>query len=307
MSPTRMLTIALLTTAGTCSWQVAQAADLIIDPGVVVDPNAQLPAVSGINGKWEFDPGLLTGGGLIRGAGSLSIPLGDRFGVQGDVMGTWTSTNGFIYSGALHAFTRDPERYLAGLTGGIVVSPQATLAVIGPEAELYLDRISFEGWGGFASLNYVDPAMVDKTGVFAIGDLAYYPLDDWRFVVGGSYVLGDLSVHGGTEYLFRGLGAPISAVADARFHAAGNYTFTVGIKGYFGGNDDNKSLILRHRQDDPPDRAIDLFTAAGSQLFDKAPTPVDDTEAACIASMGAADTPSWVWDSDLETCFSALT
>ena len=137
--------------------------------------------------------------------------------------------------------------FLAGLTGGIVVSPQATLAVIGPEAELYLDRVSLEGWAGFASLNYVDPALVDKTGVFAIGDLAYYPMDDWRFVVGGSYVLGDLSVHGGTEYLFRGLGAPISAVADARYHANGNYTFTVGIKGYFGGNDDGKSLIDRHR------------------------------------------------------------
>jgi hypothetical protein len=90
-------------------------------------------------------------------------------------------------------------------------------------------------------------------------------------------------VHGGTEYLFRGLGAPISAVADARYHASGNYTFTVGIKGYFGGNDDNKSLILRHRQDDPPDRAIDLFTAAGSQLFDKAPGAPTDPEAVCLA------------------------
>src|SRR6185369_1304815 len=106
-------------------------------------------------------------------AGSISIPLGDRFGLQADAMGTWTSTNGFVYSGALHAFTRDPERYLAGLTGGIVVSQQAALAVVGPEAELYLDRISFEGWGGFASLNYFDPAMVDKMGVFGIGDLAY--------------------------------------------------------------------------------------------------------------------------------------
>jgi hypothetical protein len=123
--------------------------------------------------------------------------------------------------------------------------------------------------------------LLDKAGVFGIGDVAYYPTDDWRFVVGGSYVLGDLSVHGGTEYLFRGLGAPISGVADVRYHTNGSYTFTVGIKGYFGGNDDNKSLIDRHRQDDPPDRAIDLFTAAGSQLFDKAPP--QDPEAACLA------------------------
>jgi hypothetical protein len=300
MSPIRLLTVALLTTAGACSWQAAVAADLVLDPGVIVDPNAQLPAVSGINGKWEVDPGLLTGGGLVRASGSVSIPLGDRFGIQADAMGTWTSPNGFIYSGALHAFTRDPERYLAGLTGGIVVSSQATLAVIGPEAELYLDRMSLEGWAGFASLNYVDPALLDKTGVFAIGDLAYYPQDDWRFVVGGSYVLGDLSVHGGTEYLFRGLGAPISAVADARYHANGSYTFTVGIKGYFGGNDDTKSLIDRHRQDDPPDRAIDLFTAAGSQLFDKpAATPVD-LEQVCLDT--ETSNSEWFWNPETLNC-----
>ena len=118
----RALSVILLGTAGACCWQMATAADLVLDPGVIVDPNAQLPAVSGINGKWEFDPGLLTGGGLVRAAGSVSIPLGDRFGVQGDMMGTWTSPNGFSYSGALHAFTRDPERYLAGLTGGKTLS-----------------------------------------------------------------------------------------------------------------------------------------------------------------------------------------
>jgi hypothetical protein len=273
------------------------------EPGIVVDKNAQLPAVSGINGKWEFDPGILTGGGLIRGAGSVSIPLGDRFGLQADVMGTWTSTNGLIYSGALHAFTRDPDRYLAGITGGIVVSPEATLTAIGGEGELYLDQFSFEGWAGLANLNYVDPAMLDKTGVFAIGDLAYYATPDWRFQAGGSYVLGDLSLHGGTEYLFRGLGMPVSGTADVRYHLDGSYTFTVGIKGYFGGNDDGKSLIDRHRQDDPPNRAVDLFTAAGSQLTAKSGAPVIDSEAACVEHYGYFNgTTGWFgWDGEFDT------
>jgi hypothetical protein len=283
MSPLRTLTAVLLGTAGACCWIVSvAAADLVIDQGTIVQPDTELPAVSGINGKWEFDPGFLTGGGMVRGAGSVSIPLGDRFGIQADAMGTWTSTNGFIYSGALHAFTRDPERYLAGLTGGVVVSQQATLAALGAEGELYLDDFSLEGWAGLAGLNYVDPAMADKTGLFAIGDIAYYATPDWRFTLGGSYVLGDLSAHAGTEYLFHDFGMPLSATADARYHASGNYTFTVGLKGYFGGNDDGKSLIARQRQDDPPNRAIDLFTAAGSQLFDKPatqPTPEDQ----CLA------------------------
>jgi len=303
MSAIRTLAIVLLGTAGACSWQAASAADLVLDPGTIVQPDTQLPAVSGLNGKWEFDPGFLTGGGLIRAAGSLSVPLGDRFGVQGDAMATWTSNQGLIYAGALHAFTRDPQRYLAGLTGGIVVAPGATLTAIGGEGELYLDQFSLEGWAGFANLNYVDPAMLDKNGLFAIGDMAYYATPDWRFQLGGSYVLGDLSAHAGTEYLFRGLGAPISGVADARYHANGSYTFTVGIKGYFGGNDDNKSLIDRHRQDDPPDRAIDLFNAAGSQLFATAPGAPPDPEAACLALNNVYSSPNlftWIGGLDPE-------
>jgi hypothetical protein len=298
----------LLGTAGACCWVVAvDAADLVLDPGTIVQPDTDLPAVSGINGKWEFDPGLLTGGGMLRAAGSISIPLGDRFGVQADTMGTWTSNNGFIYSGALHAFTRDPDRYLAGLTGGIVVSPQATLAAVGPEGELYLDQFSLEGWAGLASLNYASPALADKTGAFAIGDLAYYATPDWRFALGGSYMLGDLSVHGSTEYLFHNFGAPVSAVADARYHAGGNYTFTVGVKGYFGGNDDGKSLIRRHREDDPPNRAIDLFLAAAGLILIQPPgsngPPTIDSEEACISYYGEEeDHVGTGWDPESGEC-----
>jgi hypothetical protein len=145
-------------------------------------------------------------------------------------------------------------------------------------------------------------------GVFAIGDAAYYATPDLRLAVGGSYLLGDLSVHASTEYMFHGLGMPLSLTGDARLHNNGSATFTVGLKGYFGGNDDDKSLMDRQRQDDPPDRAIDLFAAAGSQMFDKpakSTGPGPDTEAACIASEGTADTPSWGgWDG--ETCYFLL-
>ena len=69
MTPVRALTIVLLSSAGACLWQAsAVAADLVIDPGTIVQPGTQLPAVSGINGKWEFDPGILTGSGMLRGA-----------------------------------------------------------------------------------------------------------------------------------------------------------------------------------------------------------------------------------------------
>lgn len=290
MSPIRMVTVALLTTAGACAWQGAVAADLIVEqqPGVVVDKNAQLPAVSGINGKWELDPGILTGTPQLRAAGSLSLPLGQRFGLQADGMTSWSSASGLVFGGALHAFTRDPSRYLAGITAGIVVTPNATIGAIGPEGELYLDQFSLEGWAGLASITYVNPAIPKNNGLFALGDVAYYATPDWRFTLGGSYVLGDSSLHLGTEYLFRGLGAPLSLTADTRIHAGGNYTFTLGLKGYFGGSDDGKTLIDRQRQDDPRNRGVDLYGAAQGALSKTAPntTPVIDSEAACISTYG---------------------
>jgi len=308
MSAMKTIAVVLLGTAGACAWVGASiAADLVVsEPGTIVQKDTDLPAVSGINGKWEFDPGLLTGGQFIRGAGSLSIPLGKKFGVQGDMMGTWSSNQGLVYSGALHAFTRNPDQYLAGVTGGIVVTQQARLGALGAEGELYLDRMSLEGWAGVAGLDYIDPALVDKFGLFAIGDLAYYPLDNLEFKAGGSYVLGDFSLHAGAEYQIEGLGAPLSVVGDARLHANGNYTLSVGLKGYFGG-DPAKPLISRHRQDDPPDRAIDLFTAAGSQIFDKAPTTpaptVDPEQAACEALNDVYSSPNtFTWDTSDNEC-----
>ena len=117
-----------------------------------------------------------------------------------------------------------------------------------------------------AGLDYINPATPDLIGVFAIGDLAYYPTDNFRVSVGGSYLLGDLSLHAAAEYQFDGLGMPLSLTGDARVHDSGDYTLTVGIKGYFGG-DPAKSLIDRHRQDDPPNRALSLFAASGPLLF----------------------------------------
>jgi len=299
MSSVRILTIILLGTTAACAWQAAaMAADLVVSEpaGTIVQPNTQLPAVSGINGKWELDPGILTGSAGVRAAGSISAPIGDRFGLQLDGSAIWNGS--LTFSGAAHAFTRDPSTYLLGVTAGFVKAPGATLGAIGPEGELYLGQFSLEGWAGLAGLDYVDPALLDKGGAFAIGDVAYYATPDWRVSLGGSYVLGDLSLHLGTEYQFHGLGTPLSLTGDARLHSGGSASFTVGLKGYFGGSDD-KTLIDRQRQDDPPNRAIDLFTAAGSQLYITAtPAPTDPEEVACLAQEPLDPFGHWVWNGE---------
>ena len=241
----------------------AQAADLILYPEPMAEApvDLTLPAVSGPNGKLELALGGITDpeSAIFRAAGSVSLPVGDAFGLQGDVAvqnvdGDWA------VGGALHAFTRDPNSYLFGLTGGFVAVDGATLAAIGPEAELYLDRVSLEFWAGWAGIEYEDDLLEDDTGFFAFGDLAYYVTDDWRVSVGGASVLGSEWLRLATEYQFSDLSLPISGTAEFRAYDTGEYSAMIGIKGYFG--DPGKSLIDRHRQDDPPNRVLDLFGAA---------------------------------------------
>ena len=119
--------------------QNASAADLVLYSPEPVDQqeiDLVLPAVSGINGKLELDIGAFNppSSAVFRAAGSLSIPVGDALGVQLDVSAQ-NSGAGFLYGGAIHAFTRDPMAYLVGVTAAAVRSPEGTLAVAGPEAE----------------------------------------------------------------------------------------------------------------------------------------------------------------------------
>ncbi len=266
----------------------AQAADLILSPEPFADTpvDLTLPAVSGPNGKLEFALGGITDpdNAVFRAAGSFSLPVGDSFGLQADVAaqsfgGDWS------VGGALHAFTRDPNAYLFGVTGGVVVADGAMLAAIGPEAELYLDRVSLEFWAGWAAIEYDDVALDDDDGFFAFGDIAYYINDDWRVSLGGASVLGTEWLNLATEYQFTGMGMPISGTAEFRAYDTGAYSAMVGIKGYFG--DPGKSLIDRHRQDDPRNRVLDLFGAASSmsETADGGPpVPGDfaDNETGCI-------------------------
>ena len=264
----------------------AQAADLILypEPFVEAPVDLTLPAVSGPNGKLELALGGITDpeSAIFRAAGSVSLPVGDAFGLQGDVAvqnfdGEWA------VGGALHAFTRDPNAYLFGLTGGFVAVDGATLAAIGPEAELYLDRVSLEFWAGWAAVEYDDAMLDDDDGFFVFGDLAYYVTDDWRVSIGGASVLGSEWLRLATEYQFTDLSLPISGTAEFRAYDTGAYSAMIGIKGYFG--DPGKSLIDRHRQDDPQNRVLDLFGAAGVLTATAdGPVPEDfaDNESGCI-------------------------
>lgn len=245
----------------------------------------ELPAVSGLNGKIELGGGALsspsTGVGYV--AGTLSVPAGDRFGVQFDasIHNSVNVTGG----GALHVFTRDPSSFLFGAAGTVLRSNVGTLGAIGVEAEFYYDQFSLEAYAGLAGIDYDAAAAVDKSGMFAIVDAAFYPNDDLRLEIGGSSILGYESLHIGLEYQVSGFETPFSVTGDVRIGETGAVRAVAGLKLYFGGA--GKSLSERHRLDDPDNRSLDLFGTAGDQLTsDGAPTCDNDPETALPPCFG---------------------
>ncbi len=86
--------------------------------------------------------------------------------------------------------------------------------------------------------------------VFGQVDLAYYPTDDLK-VYGGYRYVNEASLGGaGIEYLLRDYGSPISLFAKADFGETQYNRITGGLRFYLGPNPD-KSLIARHRTEDP--------------------------------------------------------
>jgi hypothetical protein len=216
--------------------------------------------VSAINGKIEFDAGVLSLPSPAfagRAAGAITVPVGSAFGLQADF--TAATAPGLTLGGALHVFTRDPTSHLLGGTVGVMRTPGALIFAAGPEVELYFDNVSIEAWGG---LSYARPtAGADRLLPFVMADVALYPTPDWRLSLGLSSLDGYNALHAGSEYLFEDFDLPVALTADARLGQDGAILATIGLRAYIGATP--KSLIRRHREDDPADRGASLYAAAG--------------------------------------------
>jgi opacity protein-like surface antigen len=240
------------TLAVTAFGATAFAADVVEAP----PPNC---AVSGFNGKLEGAAGYAENddeSGDFAGevGGSLSLPLGCLIGLQLDA-GYSSKLDDDMYGGIAHLFIRDPESYLIGVTGGVIDGQDETLYAVGPEAELYLGNVSLEAWGGYLNLDPEDGGSKD-TG-FIIGDAAFYVTDDFRVSVGGKIVDDFEALRAGFEYQFAD--SNIALQGKAEYGDDDYFTILGGLKIYFGGED--KSLIRRHREDDPRNRTLDLFVS----------------------------------------------
>ncbi len=224
-----------------------------------------LPAVSAPNGKLELGGGYseiddLGDDALIYGGASFSLPVGDAFGFQADFAASHQFED-TIYGGAAHFFTRDPNSYLIGIVGGAGFSENANLYFIGPEVELYAGNFTLEAWGGYMNLD-VD-GLDSSDELFAQVDLALYATDNLRFSVGVSSVAEFESANVAMEWLIADTGLPLALTAKGEFGEDDYMAVSAGLKIYFGA-DDSKSLIRRHREDDPRNRGLDAFGSAGS-------------------------------------------
>lgn len=246
------------------------------DPVLVVDQQQfearyeSKPAVSGINGKIEaaytwYD---IDGAGdvdLVSGAGAISIPIGHSFGLQVDG-GVGRYSNGgdaTAYGVGGHLFWRNPDVALVGVYGDYQRTSDldASSWRLGVEAEMYLDRVSLEG---FAGAEQLDVGGNEETYFTGEAIAALYVTDDFR-------------VHGGVGHRFDEtygiIGAeamlPVGANNIALFADGTISEDTTMVRGglrvYFG--EGGKSLKARHREDDPKIRLFDPiagdFFAAG--------------------------------------------
>lgn len=227
---------------------VVQAAD--------VSPKGDLCAVSSLNGKINVHGGIAdnntnNASGAFGASGSLSLPIGCDFGLQLDA-GFQQELSNTTFGGVAHAFTRDPNAYLLGVTGGYFSGAGSNVWAVGPEAELYAGQFSFEAWGGFANIDV--NGLGSSSNGFVFADAAFYPIDDLRLSVGATIVGDSRFLRAGLEYQ---VADPISLDLNAKIGEDDYVAVNAGLTFYFGG-EGGKSLIRRHREDDPRNRMVDI-------------------------------------------------
>jgi hypothetical protein len=219
-------------------------------------PQGSLPAVSAPNGKFDLRGGSEDGLGAFMATGSFSVPIDHAFGFQADAMAGSLGGEAVGAIGA-HLFWRDPATGLLGIYGDVGFNNSAAIGSIGrvaAEGELYLDRVTLSAVAG--------GQFGDSNGFFDKVTLSFYPSDDLELYIGHRY-LPERGHFGAAGFEFlTGVLAPASMAvfAEGRVGESGYAAGYGGIRFYFG---PEKSLIRRHREDDPTTH-FDLFMSAAS-------------------------------------------
>lgn len=246
------------------------------------------PAVDGVNGKLQIDGGAAQGNavnisgipglsprqsstnwkGMGGAIGTITVPIGHSFGAQLD-MGAGALGNRPLGEAAGHLFWRDPDKGLVGVYGsGMLLGSKVGKGVwtAAGEFETYLGQFTGRAilgvQGASAFIGNVSARYINANGgksAFNVADYfhdqveaTFYPLDDLALSVGHIYSFNRNAVTGEVEYLlpqFRGGNIAPSAFISGAYGWNNSSNIMAGIRIYFGNHD--KSLIRRHREDDP--------------------------------------------------------
>jgi len=198
----------------------------------------------------------------------LTVPISCRFGLQIDAaVGSLGGNDAGGVAG--HFFARDPSAYLFGVLASYSEIADNQIFRVGAEVELYNGQVSLEGLLGYESADDID-LTPDGNDNDVFGQLvaAFYPTDDFRIHAGYRRFLAVDTAVAGFEW--QPDGASYSLFAEAQAGDNDFRTIFGGIRFYFGAED--KSLIRRHREDDPGNPILNLLTTVCNV------TPVAATE-----------------------------
>jgi hypothetical protein len=174
-----------------------------------------LPAVDGPSGKLMFIHGGMGDNRWTGLEGAVTLPLGQRFGLQLD--GAAGKLDGHLgnssfYGTGAHLFWRDPSTGMIGVEAGFAhldVRGGIITYSLGLEAERYWDSITLGGVIGLtdASGGTYSPTVGHdlSTHVVAGASLSWYPDDNLALTVAGAVAGGQAVASIGAEW------APASA------------------------------------------------------------------------------------------------
>jgi hypothetical protein len=274
-------------------WASADAADLLTKAPLATQGNT-LGAVDGVNAKIDGFGGSFASHEFWGSKGAIATPLGSNLSPYGFQLDGAVGRFDHDTFGAVggHLFWRDPSRGLLGLYGSYTNWDRfggIHVGQVAAEGALYWDRWSIEGiagveWGNSGSVTVGDPVNGFTTTGFDIQtrffdkiNFGYYLQDNFKVFAGHRYLGGKNAAAFGAEYAFplQSNGLMASLFVEARAGEDDYHGIWGGLKLYIGQH--NKTLIQRHRQDDPfewsPESLIAIINSPTFNFIPGTPPP----------------------------------
>jgi len=245
-------------------------------------PPSCVQAVDGVNGKLGGLGGSFANMSLYGAEGSVSAPLGCEFGMQLDAM-AGSLGGSSLTVGAGHLFWRNPAEGLLCAYGDSEYWNRfggARVSHVGPEGELYYGQWTLQGVAGVEFGNNTSAtvgSVIQQINIpqrfFDQVNVAYYLQDNFKVYAGQRYLGGRNAAAFGAEWgipLQHGVMAAL--FAEGRVGEDDDHGVWGGLRFYFGQKD--KTLIRRHREDDPVNWDIDsAFGATNNSTSSPASSP----------------------------------